>query len=162
MSDLAYAKASQVLQELWRGYLPIDPEQFAQRMGARIVYDDQLARDGMSGSFEFDHFGPLIKVSPYDPAVRQRYTIAHEIAHWLLGHVKPGEYAHRDPSDPYAVVDPREIEANRFAAQLLMPEHVVRHMANQVPPNRRREVLAQQFFVSEAAMGYRLQNLNIY
>lgn len=162
MSDMAFAKASQVLQELWEGYLPIDPAQLAQRMGARIVYDQKLAQDGMSGSFEYDNFGPLIKVSPWDPPARQRYTIAHEIAHWLLGHVQPGELAHRDPSDPYAVLDPREIEANRFAAQLLMPEHVVRQMVNHVPPARRKEILAQQFSVSEAAMGFRLQNLNIY
>lgn len=161
LNDMAFAKASQVLQELWNGYLPIEPAQLAQRMGARVIYDESLAYDRISGSFEFDSYGPLIKVSPNDPLVRQRFTVAHEIAHWLLGHVQPGQMAHRDPTDLYAVLDSREIDANRFAAQLLMPEHVVRNLVMQVPPAQKVSILAQQFAVSEAAMGYRLQNLGL-
>jgi Zn-dependent peptidase ImmA (M78 family) len=161
LNDMAFAKASQVLQELWNGYLPVDPVQLAQGMGARVIFDQNLYREGISGSFEFDSYGPLIKVNAFDPPVRQRFTVAHEIAHWLLGHVQPGQLAHRDPTDLYAVLDSREIDANRFAAQLLMPEHVARHLASQVPPAQKVSILAQQFAVSEAAMGYRLQNLGL-
>ncbi|MCP1505324.1 Zn-dependent peptidase ImmA (M78 family) [Pseudomonas marginalis] len=160
-NDMAFAKASQVLRELWDGYLPIDPVQLAQKMGARVVFDSSLDREGISGSFEYDSYGPLIKVNAYDPPARQRFTVAHEIAHWILGHVQPGELAHRDPSDPYAVVDTREVDANRFAAQLLMPAHVAQHLVEQVPPAQKTSILAQQFSVSEAAMGYRLRNLGL-
>lgn len=161
MLDMPFAKASQVLRELWDGYLPIDPTALAQQMGARVVPDATLDRDGISGSFEFDEKGPLIRVNSYDAPVRQRFTIAHEIGHWLLGHVKPGELAHRDPKNPYAVMDGREIEANRFAAQLLMPEHIVKEMSGMVPSMIKVEILAREFDVSESAMGYRMRNLGI-
>lgn len=161
MHDMPFAKASQVLQTLWDGQLPIDPVALASRMGARVVSDPSLQQEGISGSFEFDETGPLIRVNPYDPPVRQRFTVAHEIGHWLLLHVKPGELAHRDPTNQYAVLDSKEVEANRFAAQLLMPSHVTEDLVKMVPPMLRTEILAQQFNVSTAAMSYRLRNLGL-
>jgi hypothetical protein len=93
---------------------------------------------------------------------RRRFTVAHEVGHWFLHATAPEatpvycrtsevqEQAER-PSDP------REREANRFAAELLMPEPVVRELA----AHHGCATLAEQLAVSEVAMGWRLFNLGL-
>jgi IrrE N-terminal-like domain len=94
---------------------------------------------------------------------RRRFTVAHEVGHWLLHatapeaapvfcrHSEVQEQAER-PSDPV------EREANRFAAELLMPEPVVRDLAARDAGCR---ALAEEMGVSEIAMGWRLFNLGL-
>lgn len=55
--------------------------------------------------------------------------------------------------------DPIEVEANRFAAELLMPEAAVRHYVQHGIISISE--LARTFAVSEVAMKYRLKNLGI-
>lgn len=50
------------------------------------------------------------------PRHRQRFTVAHELGHLLLGHTAPGAI-YIDPSSN----KPEEIEANTFAGELLVP-----------------------------------------
>lgn len=47
---------------------------------------------------------------------RQRFTVAHEIGHFILGHTDI-QYSYCDLNSS----KPEEIEANQFAAELLMP-----------------------------------------
>lgn len=67
----------------------------------------------------------------YDDAAcslgRQRFTVAHELGHIVLGHVGDGEHtvANRDPSPKD---DPYEIQANQFAARILAPACVLHAM----------------------------------
>lgn len=55
---------------------------------------------------------------------RQRFTIAHELGHYLLGHVRPGQVTtinrEPDPGD-----SPAERQANQFAARILAPACVL-------------------------------------
>ncbi len=46
---------------------------------------------------------------------RKRFTVAHEIGHLIMGHTQSNY-----DFDPESK-DPREIEANQFAAELIMP-----------------------------------------
>ncbi len=59
--------------------------------------------------------------------------------------------------------DREEMEANRFAAALLMPEQMVVEAATAAPrdPEELVRSLARRFKVIEAAMGYRLINLGL-
>ncbi len=65
------------------------------------------------------------------------------------------------------VTDREEIQANAFAAALLMPERLVLEAvsrlltADHYTPETLTVLLAKEFEVSEAAMGYRLINLGI-
>lgn len=67
----------------------------------------------------------------YDDATcslgRQRFTVAHELGHIILGHVGAGEHtvANRDPSPND---NPHEIQANQFAARILAPACVLHAM----------------------------------
>lgn len=60
------------------------------------------------------------RVSPQ----RAKFTIAHEVGHIILGHVKPGDFtiANREPHLGDA---PEEQAANQFAARLLAPACVL-------------------------------------
>lgn len=59
------------------------------------------------------------------PRSRQRFTVAHEIGHIVLGHIGNGEYTHIN-REPSATDAPEEIQANQFAVRLLAPAWVLR------------------------------------
>jgi hypothetical protein len=90
---------------------------------------------------------------------RRRFTIAHEIGHHFLhsdGATVLCRAADVDQAEEAAKL--KERQANRFAAELLMPEELVRAHAD-----READVteLARMFNVSPIAMAYRLVNLEI-
>jgi hypothetical protein len=91
---------------------------------------------------------------------RRRFTIAHEIGHHFLhsdGATVLCRAADVDQSEDAARL--KERQANRFAAELLMPEPVVRERVERDGPDV--EELARIFDVSPIAMAYRLVNLDI-
>ena len=88
-----------------------------------------------------------------DSEERRRFTLAHEVAHWVLHH--RGRYA-RSRRTPGSL-DPREREANVFAAELLMPTDAVRAIAVREPVRG----AARRFGVSTVAMAWRLYNLGL-
>jgi hypothetical protein len=87
---------------------------------------------------------------------RRRFTIAHEIGHFVL---------HQEGCRPErgGVVDEagrvEEGEADTFAAELLMPEHLVREAVRTHGPDATR--LAERFEVSRKAMQARLRDLGL-
>jgi len=87
---------------------------------------------------------------------RQRFSVAHELGHALLaGHAAQTAGAawnlERSPR--------RETEANRFAAELLMPKLLlVREPRHLVPPVKE---LAARYLVSQEAMRIRLIQLGL-
>jgi IrrE N-terminal-like domain len=95
-----------------------------------------------------------------EPPVRRRFTLAHELGHWVCqvqeGHDAPVYCRAADvaPSADRAL----EREANLFAAELLMPEPVVREEFGWAASAAE---LAKRFGVSEEAMGWRVYNLTL-
>ena len=94
---------------------------------------------------------------------RRRFTIAHEIGHWVCqcdeGRVPPPEpIMCRDADLDDGVNKERETEANNFAASLLMPEPAVRAAAAE---GLDHEQAAERFVVSDVAMRWRYYNLGI-
>lgn len=87
---------------------------------------------------------------------RQRFTIAHEIGHYLLhrdvGPFEDGLLFRRE-----AQFNPREREANEFAALLLMPEMETQNVYRQ---NGNILDVAKAFGVSRQAAQYRLDNIS--
>lgn len=67
---------------------------------------------------------PIILFDEKVLPARAKFTVAHEMGHIVLGHVKPGEAttANREPSPGDA---PEERAANQFAARLLAPACVL-------------------------------------
>ncbi len=87
---------------------------------------------------------------------RRRFTIAHEIGHFVLGHDR---VAPQRGGETNMAGRRLEREADLFAAELLMPEHLVRRAALEEGADARR--LADRFEVSEQAMGVRLRRLGL-
>ena len=95
-----------------------------------------------------------ILVNADEPQTRQRFTIAHELGHWVCQCVGA-----ESPQPVYCRaeevgVDPEaralEREANIFAANLVMPEEAVRAASGE-----------NRFGVSDEALAWRLYNLGV-
>lgn len=145
--------AHDILAAHWSGAIPIEPQKIAESMGAQVVYHDCSE----SGSLEIRDGTPVIYVREHDPAGRKRFTVAHEIGHWVLGHGN----SFRDPAANFSSSSGTLVErqANRFAACLLMPRGPVIELASRGKLNS--SDLARLFQVSQIAMEYRLRNLDL-
>jgi Zn-dependent peptidase ImmA (M78 family) len=154
---------------------PVRVEEIAQAEGAQIARHHFEGSE--SGFILRDGKRIIIGVNTRTSLRRQRFTIAHEIGHLLLHDGKPIIIDHavrvdwRDDRSSLAT-DDQEIEANAFAAELLMPSSLIfEHLESYVKgiredgePISRDDLiaeLARTFNVSAEAMGYRLINLAI-
>lgn len=100
--------------------LPVDIVGLCKGMGIRVQhYTPTDDNDGYSVIL----FGnPRIFVSRECSPERQRFTIAHELGHILLGHVGKHQLVNREPS---GTDNPIEHEANVFASRILAPACVL-------------------------------------
>ena len=150
--------------------IPIDIETLAVQAGAVLSYEPFEGE--LSGVLVKENDRIVIGVNSTDPKNRQRFTIAHELGHLLLQH--PGEIfvdhviSRRDKKSSLAI-DWQEIEANKFAAELLMPEDLLLEKAQFIQENNNGITaialltqLAKDFQVSAQAMEIRLTNLGIF
>ena len=112
---------------------------------------------GLAGAYLRRPRGALILLNGTDPAARLRFTLAHELGHHLLEHEQSVDTA-ADISRPRR---PVEVQANRFAAELLVPLPAVRAWlaARRSPAVGLDEVveLGAAFGVSAPAALFRLQ-----
>lgn len=169
----AASLAEEALDLVWDGVLPVDPKHVAEQLLVKN-FDDPDGEDipvvvrgrpghmlgGASGQAQLarddDGYYYLCEYNRDEIYYRNRFTIAHELAHVVLGHVKEGCTPLRDTT--FQNYDPDEADANAFAANLLMPSAVVKRLYKSA---RNLEELADAFGVSTISMTYRLKNLGI-
>ncbi|MBY6206900.1 MULTISPECIES: ImmA/IrrE family metallo-endopeptidase [Halomonas] len=163
-TSTAAKKARRALDLVWDEQLPVNPTEIAHRL---IVTKDKhpikmKGRAGMaySGQARFDTQleAFVCEYNLNEVSFRQRFTQAHELGHVILGHVNDGREPKRDTNFEVSTRDPDEIAANRFAAELLMPEDYVRTAVKREFDIKK---LARLFDVSTTAMRFRLKNLGI-
>lgn len=99
----------------------------------------------------------VIETNKAEPRTRRRFTIAHELAHFLLHKDKIGNGITENTLYRSGLPTQYEVEANRLAADILMPnekiqEYIDIHGTDQVTI----ESLAKAFDVSVAAITVRL------
>jgi hypothetical protein len=131
--------------------------------------------DDISGILVVENGVSRIGYSPYESEVRQRFTIAHELGHFIL-HMKEKEnglfvdnvkvmYRKQAPSRAQLL---KEREANEFAANILMPFKLIKDSYKRI--TKKDELvsddeivkrLSRKFKVSQSAMTYRLYNLGL-
>jgi Zn-dependent peptidase ImmA (M78 family) len=159
-------RAAQLLQSYGLSSIPIDVGAVADRLGAKVVYEN--LEDDVSGFLLRDNGAVTIAINEHQHPNRQRFTLAHECGHLHL-HADKGDrlwldkaYFFRDSSssrgDQLA-----EIQANQFAAGLLMPEELLRVAVSSAGTMDESVLvnLAAQFQVSERAMTVRLISLGL-
>jgi len=98
----------------------------------------------------------FVTVNESDSPERIRFTIAHELGH-LLQHAVDGKNAHYRDVGFGPTPDKKEVEANEFAASLLMPLWLVEPLA--IGAKRTTKQLAEMFKVSQRAMEVQLKKL---
>jgi Zn-dependent peptidase ImmA (M78 family) len=119
---------------------------------------------------ENNHTWTII-VNKEDSKTRKLFTIAHELGHYQLhrqtsdrfvdGHLVAQNGWNRDELSKYSE---QELEANEFAANLIMPAALIAQTLGKIKKENIDETvlqkLANQFNVSTLAMLTRLKNLN--
>jgi Zn-dependent peptidase ImmA (M78 family) len=129
--------------------LPVPVESIAEDLLAlRVEVRRDLDVSGMLLPLE-----RKIYVRADEPEPRRRFTIAHELGHFVCQCLEGSEqpvYCRAEEIGVDPTVKALEREANIFAANLLMPEPAVRAAAGE-----------NRFGVSEEALAWRLYNLGL-
>lgn len=161
--------ARQLLEQHGITKAPIPVEDVAQRAGTQVRY--RKFDGSISGLLLRTDEGTVVGVHAQHARTRQRFTIAHELGHYLLHDGRPAivEHLHRSARVNFRdgtsalATDREEIEANQFAAALLMPADIVDEEFAQLLGRHSEErivaLLARRFEVSTQAMRFRLMNL---
>lgn len=118
-----------------------------------------LADNGLSGKIIRKGKDVFIMINQNDPEARRRFTLAHELGHLLEG--VSDAYMSQAMPDGYD----KERFADVFASELLMPADFVEREWSKLSITHELPIvqykLAQLFNVSNEAMGYRLNELNL-
>ena len=166
-----YEKFHDVKESMISGNLATDLDRIIKNLNLRVFNTDmdelrKIADDGdkldenTSGFLMRANGKHRIFVNKKDPMIRKRFTIAHEIGHLQLNHLGNEEKAStifRDSTTSLGI-DEKEVAANAFAAELLMPEDLTRYAYNLLKSVYK---IARAFGVSEEMVRYRLKNLRI-
>lgn len=150
---------------------PVPVEQIAQAEQVQVVRSPAAGQE--SGFLMRDGRRILIGLNTNEHPRRQRFTIAHELGHLQLHKGRPLIVDHavrinnRNQTSS-AASDNEEMEANAFAAALLMPSALVEAAVwreQELGINTREQLtdnLAAEFDVSKEAMSWRLINLGVF
>jgi len=125
---LAAGYADALLREKGIDQFPVDPRQLAEDAGITVL-ELPAGTDGCSGMLihRGGAFGIMYSTA-VDSAGYQRFSIAHELGHYYLpGHpdavLRDGQHS---SMAGYVSADAYEREADQFAAELVLPERLVR------------------------------------
>ncbi|MGJ8592203.1 MAG: ImmA/IrrE family metallo-endopeptidase [Aquaticitalea sp.] len=121
--------------------------------------------DKVSGLFVMKHDTPYIAFNSNHSKKRRRFTIAHELGHFILHSKSKSLFVDKNKSVMYRNSDSssgeflKEREANAFAAALLMPRKLIEEEIKSINDERIINDLADKFDVSTQAISFRLSNL---
>lgn len=161
-----------LLQENDSYRIPVPIVELAKKLGFGVY--EQILDDGCSGLIAVDENKPIIEeynkviaVNIQDAYVRQRFTVAHELAHYFIDKDKDKTlYAHREV---FGFLNDNENKMNEYAAQLIMPYGLLDRFVKQIKSdfnlddnhfNDRYLIInkiAQEFVVSFSAADRRYQ-----
>lgn len=162
------ARARHLLERCGIQNIPVPVDKIAKSLGAQVRFS---ALDmELSGMIFIKSSIPIIGVNALHHPNRQRFTIAHELGHLELHREIISNEVHVDKGFPILMRDPKsatgteemEIQANRFAAELLMPaawlEPAIADKKFDIDDDKPLEELARKFKVSRQALEYRIRN----
>ena len=143
--------------------IPVDLDIILKKEKIEVVeknfteYEHKVDKQ-ISGMLYIDGETKLIFVNERDNKERQKFTVAHELGHYFLHGGKKADsevfVSFRGDSNP------RETDANRFAAELLLPDNKVKEEYKLVMfPTA--SYLADKFYVSRQAMSIKLDQMGL-
>lgn len=142
---------------------PVNVDMLARDLGLLVFHQTGLGAD-IAGKIIRDtrkmaSAGYIIFVNASDNPRRQRFTIAHEIAHYVLHRDLIGDGITDSALYRSSLGDDYERQANRLAADILMPAQLVRAVYRSGVVSY--APLAEAFQVSMEAIKIRLQELRL-
>ena len=100
--------------------LPIDVHEICRRLNVKVLYDDKAKNwEGVATVFKGR---PIVVLKAGLSPERERYVLAHEIGHLMLGHVGAWETVADRPKLPHCV---QEREAIAYGMELIMLQAVL-------------------------------------
>jgi hypothetical protein len=146
---------------------PVNIEEIIRSLGIELDKKAELD-DDISGQIERLPGGAYkISVNKADHYFRQRFTMAHELAHFLFHRSLIGDGV--DDNKAYrstqtgrfyntSITREHETQANQFAASILMPESLVRELNEEFHGNL--DELSKKLQASKQAISIRLTAMN--
>lgn len=169
--DLINSKAKEVLKSFNSLKVPVPVQEIIEKLGIKVSF---AASDKYSGVLiRKSDDTILMGLNSLESFNRQRFTMAHELGHYFLGHNKPVfvddkvTVNHRENDLAKKHYDPKEADANAFAASLLMPEEFIEKDFEQITKginvflDEHLMRLAEKYEVSKEAMKIRLLRLGL-
>lgn len=134
---------------------PVNVEQVAKSVGLEVISFPFHPK--ISGVLKKEQ--GIIAINKSHNPLRQRFTTAHELGHFLLGHGMEDITDDREVDESFEKTDLKEREANLFASSLLMPADWVKEAVkiNGLDIDK----LSSLFDVSKQAMTIRLLALKL-
>ena len=136
---------------------PVPLEKICSTLGIRT--ESLPISDDISGRIYYLNNMYFIEANSTHAPTRRRFTVAHELGHYCLHKEfldNNGMILERSHSS-LSIIRDKEIEADTFAAELLMPK---KHFAEKYGELKRIDALAEYFFVSIGATQTRLNVLS--
>jgi len=159
--ELAKEKAREVFEQ-YNLSVPVDLLKLTQNLNISVSEVAFERIDGLKNCdgcifYKENAIFVDVELSP----TRLKFTLAHELGHYLLRHqTQEGMYADKKASYRGKDKNNEERAADIFAAELLMPEHEMRKLHSEyVYPTL--EIFVKHFLVSVEAMRIRLKEFNL-
>ena len=162
-----YERLDNPLKEILGRHLsdyPVKLGQLAKELGVSVLVSSMTTV--ISGQIKREGNRYIIRGNRYEARERQRFTIAHELSHFILHRsIIDGSPDGIKDNVLYRSGEPErvELEANRLAVDIIMPMHLVMKVLsdefNGVVTEAAIESLAERFQVLKAAMEIRLSTI---
>lgn len=139
---------------------PVDVFQIARLLGFSIIESD--FPDNYSGEIFIEGKVKSIGINKNHTLKRQRFSVAHELGHYLNAHEyfdEDGKILEDKEFDYHNPIHRQEHEANLFASSLLMPKKFLVKDLESI--GLEIDKLTEKYQVSEQAMWIRLTTLKL-
>lgn len=156
----------------------IDVEKIANSCEISLKYDGiESSGFGINNEVHSDYNEKIIRVNKFNPDYIQKFTIASELGHIVLGHKKTLDRFCDKPEYKDTIYKMNKILANKFAMELIMPKKLVKEVLNN-SINQLNYSINQNFYddeiynlvvvsaksmgVSTQAFNYRIKDLGVF
>ena len=150
-------KAQSILRMAGITQAPVDLERVAASLDFNIL--PFPFPDKRRGMVLIENGNKTIGVNKNHPLTLQRFTISHELGHYLNGHQHFDNQFINDESKYYDPHYQQEKEADAFAAELLMPKDFLEKDLSEL--GLEIDKLTEKYQVSEQALWIRLTTLRL-
>ena len=172
LKELSGLTPEDILNNYWnpnRNSYPIDIAKILYNMKIRVIpydfskFDDDNLENRILGALIADEANLALLYRNSETKNRNRYTLAHELAHCCLAHLEEETMPYIELRHDGVVTDKREIAANIFAGELLIPTKELRGVLSSEYPDTLPRIteLASKFAVSINVMKGRLKYLKV-